>query len=75
MRERNLVPEKYRAFYVRWVWRFLQSEFNARELAERDKGQPMNFRIRFFSSVQTFFVSSQKHMARLAKKGRSQTSF
>lgn len=37
MEARNLVPEKYRSFYVRWVRRFLLSEFNAKELAEKDK--------------------------------------
>ena len=37
MKERNLVPEKYRSFYVRWVRRFLLSEFNAQELAEKDQ--------------------------------------
>jgi len=35
--DRNLVPEKYRPFYLRWIRRFLQSEFNLQELAEKDK--------------------------------------
>ncbi len=35
--ERKLVPEKYRSYYLRWVLRFLQAEFNASELADRDK--------------------------------------
>jgi hypothetical protein len=35
--ERDLVPEKYRSFYIRWVRKFLLSEFNAQELAEQDK--------------------------------------
>lgn len=37
IKARNLVPEKYRTFYVNWVRRFLQSEFNAQELAQKDK--------------------------------------
>ena len=34
---RNLVPEKYCSFYISWVRRFLQSEYNAQELAAKDK--------------------------------------
>ncbi len=37
MADRDLVPEAYRSFYVHWVRRFLNSEFNASELEGRDK--------------------------------------
>ncbi len=33
---RNLVPEKYRPYYLGWVRRFLQSGFAAQDLRERD---------------------------------------
>ncbi|MDF7827131.1 hypothetical protein P4B35_24120, partial [Pontiellaceae bacterium B12227] len=37
MSERDLVPERHRSFYARWVWRFLQSELNASTLSEQDQ--------------------------------------
>ncbi len=53
-RTRNLVAEKYRSFYVRWLRRFLLSEFSAETLSKTDlvqcfpstsnrtKGAPVN---------------------------------
>ena len=37
VKERGLVKEEHCAFYLLWVRRFLQAEFNASELAQRDK--------------------------------------
>lgn len=37
VKRRDLVPEKYRSFYVSWVRRFLLSEFSAEELAAKDQ--------------------------------------
>lgn len=37
MAERDLVDERYRQHFVRWVRRFLTSEFSAEELENRDK--------------------------------------
>lgn len=37
MADGNLVPEAQRSFYMHWVRRFLHSEFNTGELAEKDK--------------------------------------
>ena len=33
---RKLVPEKYRSYYLSWVRRFLQSDFTAQDLSEKD---------------------------------------
>lgn len=37
IRDRNLVDESRQTYYLRWVKRFLMSEFSADELADRDK--------------------------------------
>lgn len=37
MRDRNLEPEKYRSFYIRWIRRLLNSDFAVGELEDRDK--------------------------------------
>jgi integron integrase len=37
IRERDLVPEAHRTFYLNWVRRFLRAEFSANELSAKDK--------------------------------------
>lgn len=37
IRERDLVPEAHRTFYLNWVRRFLKAEFSANELSAKDK--------------------------------------
>lgn len=34
---RKMVPERHRSFYVKWVQRFLRSEFSVEELSGRDQ--------------------------------------
>jgi hypothetical protein len=39
LKDRNLVPEKYRSFYVSWIRRFLLSGFSSEELSDKDAQQ------------------------------------
>jgi len=39
MKSRNLVAEKYRSYYIRWVRRFLMSEFSLETMEQRDQVQ------------------------------------
>ena len=65
MKARNLVPEKYRSFYARWVRRFLLSEFNAQDLAAKDKVACFLDQLARDSKVQEWQVNQAEQAVRL----------
>ena len=65
LKTRNLVPEKYRSFYVSWVRRFLLSEYTAEELSAKDRMECFSDQLMRDEGVQEWQVKQSMQAVKL----------